>query len=66
MTSFYSKRFHKLIVCIVLLLPQFALAENMKLEVIPLQHRMVDDVVHISFPIVVGDAVCPWVLANMG
>ena len=46
MTSFYSKRFHKLIVCIVLLLPQFALAENMKLEVILLQHRMVDDVVH--------------------
>lgn len=52
MTSFYGKRFHKLIICLVLLLPQFALAENMKLEVIPLQHRMVDDVVHIIRPLV--------------
>ena len=44
--------FHKLIIYLVLLLPKFALAENMKLEVIPLQHRMVDDVVHIIRPLI--------------
>jgi len=47
-----TNRFHKLIVYLVLLLPQFALAENMILEVIPLQHRMVDDVVQIIRPLV--------------
>lgn len=50
-----TNRFHKLIIFLVLLLPQFALAENMKLEVIPLQHRMVDDVVHIIRPLVAPD-----------
>jgi type II secretory pathway component GspD/PulD (secretin) len=47
-----TNRFHKLIIYLVLLLPKFALAENMKLEVIPLQHRMVDDVVHIIRPLI--------------
>ena len=47
-----TNRFHKLIIYLVLLLPEFALAENMKLEVIPLQHRMVDDVVHIIRPLI--------------
>ncbi len=35
-----------------LLLPQSALAESMQLQVIPLQHRMVDDVVNIIRPLV--------------
>ena len=52
MTIFYGKRFHKLIISLALLLPQSALAENMRLEVIPLQHRMVDDVIQIIRPLV--------------
>ncbi len=44
--------FHKLTIYFVLLLPQIALAENMQLEVIPLQNRMVDDVIHIIRPLV--------------
>ena len=44
--------FHKLIIYLVLLLPQTALAENMRLEVIQLQNRMVDDVIHIIRPLV--------------
>ena len=44
--------FHKLIIYLILLLPQIALAENMRLEVIPLQNRMVDDVIHIIRPLV--------------
>ena len=44
--------FHKLTIYFVLLLPQIALAENMQLEVIPLQYRMVDDVIHIIRPLV--------------
>ncbi|MFB3101043.1 MAG: hypothetical protein ACE1ZM_06325, partial [Gammaproteobacteria bacterium] len=52
MTIFYGKRFHKLIISLALLLPQSALAENMRLEVIPLQHRMVDDVIQSIRPLV--------------
>ncbi len=44
--------FHKLTIYLVLLLPQIALAENMQLKVIPLQNRMVDDVIHIIRPLV--------------
>lgn len=44
--------FHKLTIYLVLLLPQIALAGNMQLEVIPLQNRMVDDVIHIIRPLV--------------
>jgi len=47
--------FHKLTIYFVLLLPQIALAENMQLEVIPLQNRMVDDVIHIIRPLVAPD-----------
>lgn len=47
-----TNRFHKLIIYLVLLLPQFTMAEEMKLEIIPLQHRTVDDVVHIIRPLV--------------
>ena len=46
------KRFYKLIITLVLLLPQITLAENMRLQVIPLQHRMVDDVIQIIRPLV--------------
>ena len=44
--------FHKLTLYLVMLLPQIALAGNMQLEVIPLQNRMVDDVIHIIRPLV--------------
>ena len=44
--------FHKLTIYLVLLLPQIALAGNMQLEVIPLQNRMVDDVIPIIRPLV--------------
>ena len=44
--------FQKLTIYLVLLLPQIALAENMQLEVIPLQNRMVDEVIHIIHPLV--------------
>jgi len=46
------KSFYKLIFIFALLLPQIALAENMQLEVIPLQKRMVDDVIQIIRPLV--------------
>ena len=46
------KTFYELIFGFVLLLPQIALAENMQLEVIPLQKRMVDDVIQIVRPLV--------------
>lgn len=46
------KRFHQLIIGLVLLLPQITLAENMQLEVIPLQKRSVDDVIQIIRPLV--------------
>jgi type II secretory pathway component GspD/PulD (secretin) len=46
------KSFYKLIFSFALLLPQIALAENMQLEVIPLQKRMVDDVIQIIRPLV--------------
>lgn len=46
-------RFHNLIISILLSLPQIALAANMQLEIIPLQNRMVDDVIHIIRPLVV-------------
>ncbi len=36
----------------MLLLPQLTLAENMQLEVIPLQKRMVEDVIQIIRPLV--------------
>ncbi len=45
-------KFHKLIIAFVLLLPQITLAGKMQLEVIPLQHRMVDDVIRIIRPLV--------------
>jgi type II secretory pathway component GspD/PulD (secretin) len=45
-------RFHNLIISILLFLPQIALAANMQLEMIPLQNRMVDDVIHIIRPLV--------------
>lgn len=41
-----------LILVLGLLLPQLATAEAMQLQVIPLQHRMVDDVVNIIRPLV--------------
>jgi type II secretory pathway component GspD/PulD (secretin) len=44
--------FHKVTIYLALLLPQIALAGNMQLEVIPLQNRMVDDVIHIIRPLV--------------
>ena len=46
------KKFHKLIIAFVLLLPQITLAESMRLEVIPLQKRSVDDVIQIIRPLV--------------
>jgi len=46
------KRFHQLIISLVLLFPQMTLAENMQLEVIPLQKRSVDDVIQIIRPLV--------------
>jgi type II secretory pathway component GspD/PulD (secretin) len=46
------KSFYKLIFSFALLLPQIALAENMQLEVIPLQKRMVDDVIQIIRPLI--------------
>jgi type II secretory pathway component GspD/PulD (secretin) len=46
-------RFHNLIISILLFLPQIALAANMQLEMIPLQNRMVDDVINIIRPLVV-------------
>ncbi|RKZ49913.1 MAG: hypothetical protein DRQ58_00725 [Gammaproteobacteria bacterium] len=46
------KNFYKLIFAFVLLLPQIALAEKMQLEVIPLQKRMVDEVIQIIRPLV--------------
>lgn len=46
------KRSHKLIISFILLLPQITLAGNMQLEVIPLQHRMVDDVIQIIRPLI--------------
>lgn len=45
-------RFHKLIIALVLLIPQITLAETMSLEIIPLQNRMVDDVIQIIRPLV--------------
>jgi type II secretory pathway component GspD/PulD (secretin) len=47
-----TNKFHSLFITLVLLLPQTALAGNMQLEVIPLQNRMVDDVIHIIRPLV--------------
>ena len=46
------KRFHQLIISFMLLLPQITLAENMQLEVIPLQKRTVEDVIQIIRPLV--------------
>jgi len=46
------KRFNQLIISFVLLLPQITQAENMQLEVIPLQKRMVDEVIQIIRPLV--------------
>ena len=46
------KGFYKLLFTLALLLPHIALAENMQLEVIPLQKRMVDDVIQIIRPLV--------------
>lgn len=46
------KRFQKLFIAFILLLPQITLAENMQLEVIPLQKRMVDEVIQIIRPLV--------------
>ena len=46
------KDFYRLIFTFALLLPQIALAEYMQLEVIPLQKRMVDDVIQIIRPLV--------------
>ncbi len=45
-------RFHKLIIALVLLIPQITLAETMSMEIIPLQNRMVDDVIQIIRPLV--------------
>lgn len=46
------KRFQQLFIAFILLLPQITLAENMQLEVIPLQKRMVDEVIQIIRPLV--------------
>jgi len=46
------KRFHQLFIAFILLLSQITLAENMQLEVIPLQKRMVDEVIQIIRPLV--------------
>jgi len=47
-----TTRFHILIVGLISLLSQIALAGNMQIEVIPLQNRMVDDVIPIIRPLV--------------
>jgi type II secretory pathway component GspD/PulD (secretin) len=44
--------FHKLIIVLALLMPQITQAETMTLEIIPLQNRMVDDVIQIIRPLV--------------